>query len=73
VHAFYVSTAEPYLQRAGSFGTFCDSVATRPMDEASVFSRPGRVSGPQTVPAAPTPRIGTYQTGAIVPLATGCR
>ena len=39
VSAFYVSTVEPYLKRAGSFPAFCASVATLPLDDASVFIR----------------------------------
>ncbi len=79
VAAFYVSTVEPYLKRDGTFPAFCASVATLPMDEASVFIRPGNLSNlsaigaPVAPPDATTPRIGTYQIGAIMPLATGCR
>jgi hypothetical protein len=78
VSAFYVSTVEPYLRRALTFETFCASVATLPMDDASVFIRPGNVgnlqaSGFVVPPAgAATPRIGTYQIGVIVPMKTGC-
>ena len=78
VAAFYVSTVEPYLKRDGSFPTFCENVATLPMDESSVFIRPGNVSALQqsgfTVnPAgADTPRIGSYQIGVVVPMLTGC-
>ena len=79
VSAFYVSTVEPYLKRAGTFEAFCDSVATLPMTGASVFIRPGNIqnlslSAPSITPAAPgSPRIGSYQIGVIVPLATGCK
>ena len=78
VSAFYVSTVEPYLKRDGSFPTFCASVATLPMDDASVFIRPGNVmnlqaSGFAVPPAAVgTPRLGSYQVGVIVPMLTGC-
>ena len=79
VSAFYVSSVEPYLKRAGTFETFCESVATLPMTDASVFIRTGNLqnlalSSP-TIPAVNpgTPRIGTYQTGVVVPLATGCK
>ena len=41
VTAFYVSTVEPYLRRDGSLPAFCASVATMPMDDGSVFIRPG--------------------------------
>ena len=78
VSAFYVSTVEPYLKRDGSFPIFCANVATLPMDDSSVFIRPGNVanlqnSGFTVAPAAPgTPRIGSYQLGVIVPMKTGC-
>lgn len=78
VSAFYVSTVEPYLKRDGSFPAFCASVATLPMDEESVFIRPGNAanlqsSGFAVAPAgAGTPRIGQYQIGVIVPMKTGC-
>ena len=78
VSAFYVSTVEPYLKRDGSFPTFCENVATLPMDESSVFIRPGNVSALQqsgftvTPAGADTPRIGSYQVGVVVPMLTGC-
>jgi len=78
VSAFYVSTVEPYLKRAGTFEAFCANVATLPMDDASVFIRPGNINNLQASgfavapPAAATPRIGTYQIGVIVPMKTGC-
>ena len=78
VSAFYVSTVEPYLKRDGSFPVFCANVATLPMDDSSVFVRPGNVanlqnSGFAVAPPAPgTPRIGSYQLGVIVPMKTGC-
>ena len=79
VAAFYVSTVEPYLKRAGTFETFCESVATLPMTDTSVFIRPGNLqnlalSAPVIAPMTPgSPRLGTYQIGVIVPLATGCK
>jgi hypothetical protein len=79
VAAFYVSSVEPYLKRAGTFEMFCESVATLPMDETSVFIRPGNLQnllaiGAPVTPVNPgAPRVGTYQVGAIMPLATGCR
>ncbi len=78
VAAFYVSTVEPYLKRAGTFEAFCASVATLPMDESSMFIRPGNLSnlvasGARVAPPAPNmPRLGTYQIGVIMPMATGC-
>ena len=78
VAAFYVSTVEPYLKRDGSFPAFCANVATLPMDDASVFIRPGNIGnlgagGAVIAPPVPgVPRIGTYQIGVIVPMATGC-
>jgi len=78
VSAFYVSTVEPYLKRDGSFPAFCASVATLPLDDASVFIRPGNIVNLQgsgfavAPPDASTPRLGTYQIGVIVPMKTGC-
>jgi hypothetical protein len=78
VSAFYVSTVEPYIKRAGTFPTFCASVAALPMDEASVFIRPGNAANLQasgfavTPVGVETPRIGQYQIGVIVPMKTGC-
>jgi hypothetical protein len=40
VTAFYVSNVESYLQRAGTWPSFCANVATLPLDDASVFIRP---------------------------------
>ena len=80
IDAFYVSTVEPYLKRAGTFETFCDSVATLPMTDASLFIRPGNIGNLMmttgTVIAPPpvnAPRLGTYQVGVLMPLKTGCR
>jgi hypothetical protein len=79
VDAFYVSTVEPYLKRAGTFETFCESVATLPTTDTSVFIRPGNIgnlslSAPAIAPPpAGAPRIGTYQIGVIVPIVGGCR
>ena len=79
VSAFYVSTVEPYLKRAGTFESFCASVATLPKDEQSVFIRPGNITNLATIgaPVAPpppgSPRLGTYQVGVVMPLDTGCR
>ena len=76
--AFYVSTVEPYLKRAGVFETYCASVATLPMRDDSVFIRPGNLQNlaasgaPVAPPSAATPRLGTYQIGVIVPMKTGC-
>ncbi len=41
VSAFYLSNVEMYLQRAGTWPDFCRNVATMPLDEQSVFIRPG--------------------------------
>jgi hypothetical protein len=41
VTAFYVSNVESYLTRGGLWPTFCQNVATMPIDDASVFIRPG--------------------------------
>ena len=88
VTAFYVSSVEPYLQRAGTWPTFCASVATLPMNDGSVVIRTGRIGGPPTVtrftPTATdarglmtiltvaTPQVGSYQTGVIVPMGRAC-
>jgi len=42
VGAFYVSNVEQYLMRDGAIDRFCASVATLPLDEASVFIRSER-------------------------------
>jgi hypothetical protein len=72
INAFYVSTVEPYLRRAGTQADFCASVATLPMTEASVFIRPG--NGLANAPSGiiPAARIGSYQTGEVVPMIGGC-
>jgi hypothetical protein len=72
INAFYVSTVEPYLRRAGTQADFCASVATLPMTEASVFIRPG--NGLANAPSGiiPATRIGSYQTGEVVPMIGGC-
>jgi len=44
VTAFYVSNVESYLHREGTWNAFCGNVATMPIDEASVFIRPGGMS-----------------------------
>lgn len=78
VAAFYVSSVEPYLKRAGTFEAFCASVATLPMNDSSVFIRPGNLTNllatgaPIATPSPETPRIGTYQLGVIMPMTTGC-
>ena len=37
--AFYLSNAEQYLQQDGLWGTFCQNVATLPLDVSSTFIR----------------------------------
>jgi hypothetical protein len=44
VSAFYVSYVEMYLERNGTWGTFCANVAALPLDARSLFIRPGRGS-----------------------------
>ena len=39
VSAFYLSNVEMYLQQDGSWGDFCASVATLPLDDTSTFIR----------------------------------
>jgi hypothetical protein len=41
VGAFYVSNVEQYLERDGTWTTFCANVASLPIDAASIFIRPG--------------------------------
>jgi hypothetical protein len=41
VSAFYVSNVEQYLTRNGVWPAFCANVATMPLEEGSVFIRPG--------------------------------
>jgi hypothetical protein len=83
VSAFYVSTVEPYLRRDGSFPTWCGNVETLPVDDASVFIRPGNVQNLGATLSAEqrqamidslrnVPPIGIYQTGVIVPIKGGC-
>jgi hypothetical protein len=43
VSAFYLSNVESYLQRDGSWPSFCANVATFPLDDASVFIRPSAI------------------------------
>ena len=45
VSAFYVSNVETYLQRNGVWSAFCASVASMPLDQASVFIRPSGRAG----------------------------
>ena len=40
VSAFYLSNVESYLRRDGIWTTFCNNVATFPLDATSVFIRP---------------------------------
>jgi hypothetical protein len=39
VAAFYLSNVEQYLQQDGLWGTFCQNVATLPLDPSSTFIR----------------------------------
>ena len=48
VSAFYLSNVEQFLVQGGTWRTFCESVATLPLDDASVFIRSGR-GGPYTI------------------------
>lgn len=41
VSAFYVSNVETYLERDGTWTTFCENAASLPIDAASIFIRPG--------------------------------
>jgi hypothetical protein len=41
IGAFYVSNVEMYLERNGTWGTFCANAASLPIDAGSVFIRPG--------------------------------
>ena len=44
IGAFYVSNVEMYLERSGTWDTFCANAASLPVDAGSVFIRPGRGS-----------------------------
>ena len=48
VSAFYVSNVEQFLVQGETWQTFCQSVATLPLDDTTVFIRSGR-GGPYTV------------------------
>jgi len=45
VTAFYLSNVEQYLRQDGIWNTFCQNVATLPLDEQSVFIRPSGAGG----------------------------
>ena len=69
VTAFYVSNVEQYLRRNNVWNAFCSNVATMPLDEASVFIRPGGMGGPMTVTRlAP---IGTSSAGGFTVIVNG--
>jgi len=53
VSAFYLSNVEQFLVQGGTWRNFCQSVATLPLDDASVFVRSGR-GGPYTIGATGT-------------------
>jgi hypothetical protein len=53
VSAFYLSNVEQFLVQNGTWQHFCQSVATLPLDDASVFIRSGR-GGPYTTGARGT-------------------
>jgi hypothetical protein len=42
---FYVSNVEMYLERNNVWPAFCANVATLPLDDTSVFIRPGNRGG----------------------------
>ena len=46
VAAFYLSNVEQYLNQDGLWPSFCQNVATLPLDDHSVFIRSVRASGP---------------------------
>ena len=56
VSAFYLSNVEQYLRQDGKSTTFCRNAAALPLDDASVFIRPG---GSVTF----VTRGGTFQSG----------
>src|SRR6185295_14056028 len=49
VTAFYVSNVEQYLRRNNVWNAFCSNVATMPLDESSVFIRPGGMGGSMSI------------------------
>ena len=58
VSVFYVSNVEDYLRRDGAMATFCQNVATLPLDDRSDFIRSG---GLIAVPSVPTPTSPTLR------------
>jgi len=78
VTAFYVSNVESYLTRGGVWPTFCENVATMPLDAASVFIRPsmsvlvirgGTSSPPIAVSGAGVPVSG--RAGTVIVMRSG--
>jgi hypothetical protein len=64
VSAFYLSNVEQYLRQDSKMGAFCRNSAALPIDETSVFIRPG---GSVTFIS----RGGTFQSGVgVVPPGT---
>ena len=53
VSAFYLSNVEQFLVQGGTWQNFCQSVATLPLEDGSVFIRSGR-GGPYTTAATGT-------------------
>jgi hypothetical protein len=84
VTAFYVSTVEPYLRREGALPVFCESVASLPVNDRSVFIRPGnlqqllQIAAPAARAAVTSPAVagvgglGNYQGGIVAPIQGGC-
>jgi hypothetical protein len=77
VTAFYLSNVEQYLRQDGLWPRFCENVATLPLDDASVFIRPGGlgmrgVTSITLVNGVPTSRPATITPGgsALSPMMT---
>ena len=67
VSAFYVSNVETYLRRDGTWPAFCRNVATMPIDDRSVFIRPGPLASSSVVfqrPPTVTGGVYYFNTGS---------
>jgi hypothetical protein len=83
VTAFYLSNVEQYLRQDGTWTTFCQNVASLPLDEASVFIRPSgsgvRVTasfapgnGTRIISLAPSSRPAAGPVVPMLPEARAC-
>ncbi len=70
VSAFYVSNVEQFLVQGGIWNTFCESVASLPLDEFSLFIRSGR-GGPNTINSTGT-GVQNSSSARILPETSSC-